>query len=499
MLKAILRSSTAFILIFTLLFSNFSLDVFAEEEIISLNLETRLASEVQTYTSNDKALIKSISTQLKNLNPTVDIYSFRLVANEENIQKIVYILSYEVHECFHIERNFSITSSKEGYISTIIPQYGYTKTEYKKMLSKCEDVADKMLNGIEGNSKLSDVEKLLILHDRIALACEYDYERYEMGTVPQISHTLYGVFGNGIAVCQGYAIAYAYLLDRIGIENYFCDSDTLYHVWNIVYVNGKAYHVDITWDDNPWDVTGKVTHDNFLVSTKKLIQNGHTANDFDTTPSSTTYDNYFWQNSQAAFTLLNDEIYYIDSKTVKNKQYVLINRYSDRKTVYQTEHYWMGSANGYWTGNYARLCSDGVNLLFSLSDGIYSFNPKTQKSEKILSKPYLNGYFNIYGFTYTDGMLIYDLSDHPVFDNLTKALYEYKTPYTPPLTYTPGNLNDDGFVDLQDVSSLAKILAGWQVTVNNDALDVNGDGSQNLKDLIHLSRYVAGWEGIVLH
>lgn len=499
MLKTALKYSVSFILIFALLFSNFSLDVFAKEEIITFTLQKSLASAPEVPAVNNKSLIESINTQLKNFADIVDLSSFGLAPTTENYQKIVDILSFYLPECFHIglEINFFATSR---YISAIKLQYLYTKDQYNKMLAECDAAADNMLKGIEGNSKLSDTEKLLILHDRIAIACEYDYERYQTGNVPNISHTMYGVFVNGIAVCQGYAIAYHYLLNRIGIENYFCESKSLKHVWNIVYVNDKPYHVDITWDDNPWDITGKVTHNNFLISTKKAIQNGHSANDFDTTPTSTTYDNYFWQNSNAAFTLLNNEIYYIDSQTdPNNSQYVLIKRYTDKKTIYKTEHYWYNEKPVFWVGNYARLSTDGVNLLYSLSDGIYSINPLTLKSEKILSKPYLNGYFSIYGFTYKDGMLIYDLSDYPIFNSQTKALYEYKIPYTPPLSYTPGNINNDEFVDLQDISTLAKFFAGWIVNANADALDVNGDGIQNLKDLVHLAQYVAGWQGVELY
>ena len=47
--------------------------------------------------------------------------------------------------------------------------------------------------------------------------------------------------------------------------------------------------------------------------------------------------------------------------------------------------------------------------------------------------------------------------------------------------------------------SLFRKVAGWDVEVDEGALDVNGDGSVNTKDAIALFRYVACWEGIVLH
>ena len=90
--------------------------------------------------------------------------------------------------------------------------------------------------------------------------------------------------------------------------------------------------------------------------------------------------------------------------------------------------------------------------------------------------------------------MVYDLSTTPTFNINIKKYYEYKVKY-----WEPGNINDDGVIDLQDVSFLAQVFANWQVECNSAALDVNGDGAENLKDLVHLAQYVAGWEGIELY
>ena len=64
--------------------------------------------------------------------------------------------------------------------------------------------------------------------------------------------------------------------------------------------------------------------------------------------------------------------------------------------------------------------------------------------------------------------------------------------------YTPGDINDSGEVTLDDVVSLAQIVAGWQnVAYNEAALDVNGDGNITLDDVVLLAQYVAGWSVII--
>nr|WP_305119683.1 leucine-rich repeat protein [Ruminococcus sp. zg-924] len=60
--------------------------------------------------------------------------------------------------------------------------------------------------------------------------------------------------------------------------------------------------------------------------------------------------------------------------------------------------------------------------------------------------------------------------------------------------HTPGDINEDGKVNLRDVIRLNQFVAGWNVKVNEGAKDVNGDGKVNLRDVIRLNQYVAGWD-----
>ena len=60
--------------------------------------------------------------------------------------------------------------------------------------------------------------------------------------------------------------------------------------------------------------------------------------------------------------------------------------------------------------------------------------------------------------------------------------------------YTPGDIDDNGDITLDDVVALAQIVAGWQNVAHNEAaLDVNGDGGTTLDDVVLLAQFVAGW------
>ncbi len=310
-------------------------------------------------------------------------------------------------------------SSSYGKIDYIVLSYNDfsdTAEEYSACYGLFLNEADKLLSGIENNSSLSDTEKALLLHDRLAIHTEYNFET----GIDMRNHSAYGALARKTAVCQGYAMAYMYLLQRVGIENYYCSSESLNHGWNIVYIGGKAYHVDVTWDDSAaWGyagngISGRVYHDNFLRSTNGIIETEHTASDFDMSPTDTTYDDYFWQDSDTQFVLVENNIYYIDSAHGQLK-----NMRTGEKLCDVSDS-WKISASSSYVGNYSCLAAGGAELLYSLSDGIYKYSPKTKTSQKIYT-PDLKPYYHIYGFTYEDGNLICEINNtlHNA-DNLTR-------------------------------------------------------------------------------
>lgn len=308
-------------------------------------------------------------------------------------------------ELYNIKRwayNYYKTTNNVHELSL---RYDYTADEYAAMNTAYKKIADSMLSDIKGNTALTDKEKLLILHDRIAVWCEYDEEGFNKYTetgninlVDKNSFTMYGTLVNRLSVCQGYSKTYQYLLNQLGIENYLCSSEKLVHVWNIVKLDGVYYHVDVTYDDPTHDVLGRADHSNFLVSTAKLKENEHNETDFDTTPSDTRYDNAFWTDSQAAFQLVRNRIFYTDGSRIyewdddtdKNDS-VLVNSNIDR---------------------YTRLASDSKNIYFSGNDGnIYAFDTQllTQNVDIVVTAPLNAGEF-LYGFRFDTAKYNFDLA-----------------------------------------------------------------------------------------
>lgn len=67
------------------------------------------------------------------------------------------------------------------------------------------------------------------------------------------------------------------------------------------------------------------------------------------------------------------------------------------------------------------------------------------------------------------------------------------------LTYTPGDVNDDGQVTSTDVVYLRRYIAGgYGVTINEVAGDVNNDGVLTSTDVVYIRRYIVGGYDVVL-
>ena len=104
-----------------------------------------------------------------------------------------------------------------------------------------------MMEGIAEESDL--VRKALLLHDRMIRTCDYDVEAADNDDDSPTARTAYSVLVRHKAVCEGYTMAYRYLLDLAGIRSEEIISEAMEHCWNYVLLDGHWFHVDVTWDD----------------------------------------------------------------------------------------------------------------------------------------------------------------------------------------------------------------------------------------------------------
>ena len=385
--------------------------------------------DLSQYITDVEAFQADILAQLRvDTTGKLDVSKYNIPGDYEHFVALCNLIRDESPELFRISPAGNFSTSYYNTITSISVEYLFdTPEEFNKEYENFLKTSSKLLENIKNNETLNDVEKALLLHDRLAEHCEYDYANYKANKLQPSSHSAYGAICLGTAVCQGYAYAYDYLLEQVGIKSDYCSSKKLCHAWNIVYIDNKPYHVDVTSDDPVWDITGRVLHTNFLRSTEGIKSVGqHEANDYISTPTDTTYDTYFWQNSFAAFQLINNEIYYIDS--VAEKLYV-IDDITDTtlETLANLNFRWYFDKNeGTYWGNNARLASSYGLLYYSAPDAIYCYDPIKNETVTVftpedVSADISDENFSIFGMTAQYCTIKGEYSNTPNYDGNTKT------------------------------------------------------------------------------
>ena len=411
----------------------------AKVEVTSL-MQTEIQVDVNRYAAlrySDQleSLMVSLATTCNTDVVDISVYNYTV----SQFAELVNLCREKYPELYHLEsyapsgydtNGNGTLDSYEKVVEFKLSYYLDVDT-YNEYGLKSKQAAAEMLSDIKATQGLTDLQKLLLLHDRIAVRCEYDYEGYEKymkvveynpyaqigDYVAPESFGMYGALVLGVAVCEGYSRSYQYMLNELGIENYLCSSVDLCHVWNIVKLNGEYYHVDITFDDAPCssgngvnkigaDRTGHVNHNNFLRSTDGIIGESHEADDFDTTPDDTAYDDYFWQDSETAFTLLKGKIYYIDNSSEK------LMRWQGGNGTGDTELYDVSDNWGYYLSNYVCLSGDKNYLYFNSSDTVYEFDV-VNNTRGVIHNLQLESGMEIYGFKAYHNEFYCDIASSP--------------------------------------------------------------------------------------
>lgn len=165
--------------------------------------------------------------------------------------KRVFEAVYNDHpELFWLETGFSCKYLENGTCVEITLDYNDTVNDLPAARERFLEEAEAILSQARGLK--SDYERERYVHDALAGRVEYDLNS-------NMSQSAYSGLVTSRTVCAGYARAFQYLMQQLGIPCYYC---TGYagedHAWNIVRLEGEYYNVDVTWDD-----TAQLTHDYF--------------------------------------------------------------------------------------------------------------------------------------------------------------------------------------------------------------------------------------------
>ena len=122
-----------------------------------------------------------------------------------------------------------------------------SESQVRSAINSIEQVKNTLVSRRTGNT----YEDIKMVHDYLVDNIEYDTSLSKDNI-----YDLYGALVNRVAVCEGYARSFKYILDEMGISSVLVigtgtnsRGETERHAWNYVEINNNWYAVDCTWDD----------------------------------------------------------------------------------------------------------------------------------------------------------------------------------------------------------------------------------------------------------
>lgn len=162
----------------------------------------------------------------------------------EELNKVFNCVMLDHPEIFYVT-GYTLTKYTKGdriENITFSGKYIYTKEEADKFLSVVERVADECIAGCPGDDEYAKVK---YIYEWLISRCDYVLDA-------ENNQNILSVFVTDKTVCQGYAKAAQYLLNRMGVFCILCEGEAMgseAHVWNIVCIDGEYYYLDVTWGD----------------------------------------------------------------------------------------------------------------------------------------------------------------------------------------------------------------------------------------------------------
>lgn len=244
--------------------------------------------EIRTYQA-----LNDLELSLDERNSSITVQQSDWDESEYSWDIAQYVLADRLNESpdrYYVDiRNTTIT-----HVTGSTSEYRLDVAYFDELLTeqaqaRIDAAAEKILAQVPAGA--SDWDTARIIHDALIRHVTYEENQYDQ--------TIYGALVEGKAVCNGYAMAYEYLLEKAGIP---CDTVVGYtnkldaltahlsfavtgstaHAWNIVTLtdeNGRSCdcYVDVTWDDHDQkDIYGQdyIVYDWFGVTQEAITKEG---------------------------------------------------------------------------------------------------------------------------------------------------------------------------------------------------------------------------------